>query len=70
MMLSIAKDASILGLAAVGTSAALQYGYKIFNFYPPNYVYIFFTAALAYGLVEATEHFSGKKLLETRLPTS
>tara|TARA_Y100001935_G_C17052940_1_gene382928 strand:+ start:152 stop:370 length:219 start_codon:yes stop_codon:yes gene_type:complete len=72
MILSIVKGASILGVAAIGTSAVLQWGYRTFDFYPPNAVYVFFTAALAYGLVEAVEHFSGKELLETghELPTS
>lgn len=72
MILSLAKGASILGVAAIGTSALLQKGYQVFDFYPPNAVYIFFTAALAYGLVEAVEHFIGMELLETghELPTS
>lgn len=72
MILSIAKGASILGIAAIGTSAFLQWGYKTFDFYPPNAVYIFFTVVFAYGLVEAVEHFSGMELLEAghALPTS
>jgi hypothetical protein len=72
MILSIAKGASILGIAAIGTSALLKWGYKTFDFYPPDAVYIFFTAALAFGLVEAVEHFSGMELLEAghALPVS
>lgn len=72
MFLSVLKGASIVGATAIGTSALLQKGYQVTGYTPPNFVYIFFTAFLAYGLIEITEHVMGKELLETghELPAS
>ena len=62
-MMNTVKGAAILGAGTLGAAIALQFLYKVTDFYPPNPVFWFFSGVTAFMLLQGAERLTGKELI-------